>query len=99
MRWRPSKWFCYLAGMIMLYGAVPATSAGWSANPEGTMHYTDDVALFSATRRLDLHGDPTQPALDSSLIGKGSDMVSEPDLNVMRPVTSRWGRTEISARA
>jgi hypothetical protein len=38
--------------------------------------------------------------LDSSLTGKGSDMVFEPDLNVTRSFTlSRWGRTEISARA
>ncbi|SEA63018.1 hypothetical protein [Nitrosospira multiformis] len=100
MRWPPSKWFCYLAGMIMLYRAVPATSADWFANAEGTLHYTDDAALFSATRRLNLEADPTQPALDSSLLGKGSDMVFEPDLNVMHSLTSsRWGRTEISARA
>jgi hypothetical protein len=85
--------------MIMLCQTVLAASAEWSVNSAGNLHYTNDAALFSATRRLNLHGDPTQPALDSSLAGKGSDMVFEPDLNVMRPVISRWGRTEISARA
>jgi hypothetical protein len=62
------------------------------------LFYTDDVALFSATRRLNLHGDPTQPALDTSLTGKGSDMVFDPDLKVSKLITSSWGRTDLSVR-
>lgn len=82
----------------MIYAIAPDTAADWSVNAVGNLHYTDDVALFSATRRLNLHGDPTQPVLDSVLTGKGSDMVFEPNLNVAKSFASRWGRTEVSVR-
>ena len=79
--------------------AVPSPAlADWSFNTAGSMYYTDDTALFSATRRLNLDGDPTQPALDTTLTGKGSDMVFEPDLTATKAFTSEWGRTELSFR-
>ncbi|HKQ34306.1 MAG TPA: hypothetical protein VJT11_03280 [Nitrospiraceae bacterium] len=87
-----------LAGALLLATAAPAM-ADWSATAGGALFYTDDVALFSATRRLNLHGDPTQPALDTSLTGKGSDMVFEPDLRVAKSFTSSWGRTDLSVKA
>jgi len=34
----------------------------WSLEGKGTLFYTTDAGLFSATRRLSLDGDPTQPA-------------------------------------
>ena len=77
--------------------ACPA-AAEWSASATGNLFYTDDVALFSATRRLNLHGDPTQPVLDTSLTGQGSDMVFEPDVTVTKSLTSQLGRTEFSFR-
>ena len=64
-----------------------------------TIFYTDDAALFSATRRLSVHEDPTQPALDTSLTGKGSDMVVEPDLIVSQLIDSSWGTTTLSVKA
>jgi hypothetical protein len=67
-------------------------------NGRASLFYTDDVAVFSATRRLNLNGDPTQPALDTSLTGKGSDMVFDPDLQVSKLITSSWGRTDLSIR-
>ena len=48
------------------------------------MFYTDDVGVFSATRRLTLDGDPTQPALDDRSTGQGSDAVFESMLDVAR---------------
>jgi len=69
-----------------------------TVNGSANLFYTDDVALFSATRRLNLHGDPTQPALDTTLTGKGSDMVFDPDLQVSKLITSSWGRTDFSIR-
>jgi len=87
-----------LACALLLETVAPAM-ADWSATAGGTLFYTDDVALFSATRRLNLHGDPTQPALDTSLTGKGSDMVVEPDLRVAKSFTSSWGRTDLSVKA
>ena len=77
--------------------ACPA-AAEWSASATGNLFYTDDVALFSATRRLNLHGDPTQPVLDTSLTGQGSDMVFEPDITVTKSLASQLGRTEFSFR-
>lgn len=70
-----------------------------TVDSSATLFYTDDVALFSATRRLNLHGDPTQPALDTSLTGKGSDMVIEPDLVVSKLIASSWGQTALSIKA
>jgi hypothetical protein len=72
--------------------------AEWSFNTAGTLYYTDDVALFSATRRLTLNGDPTQPALDTTLTGKGSDMVFDPELTATKSLTSQWGKTQLSVR-
>ncbi|MBX3301016.1 MAG: hypothetical protein KF693_02245 [Nitrospira sp.] len=77
---------------------VSPAMADWSFTAAGNLYYTDDVALFSATRRLMLNGDPTQPALDTILTGKGSDMVFEPDLTATKTFISQWGRTEVSVR-
>lgn len=87
-----------VAVVLVLAAAAPAM-ADWTVNAGGSLFYTDDVALFSATRRLNLHGDPTQPALDTSLTGKGSDMVFEPDLLVTKYITSSWGKTAFSVKA
>ncbi len=84
--------------LICLLAVASPANAEWSASATGNLFYTDDVALFSATRRLNLHGDPTQPVLDSSLTGKGSDMVFEPDVSVTKALSSQLGRTELSFR-
>ena len=90
-----------LLGLAVAWVLAAASSAmaEWSVTAGGNLFYTDDVALFSATRRLNLHGDPTQPALDTSLTEKGSDMVFEPDLLVSKSFTSSWGRTALSVKA
>ena len=71
---------------------------GWSLEGQGTLFYTDDVGLFSATRRLSRAGDPTQPAIDTKLTDKGADMVFEPLLNVSRSVTNGLGQLDLNAR-
>ncbi len=50
--------------------------AEWNTTLGNTMHYTDDVALFSVTRRLSLKDDPTQPIVDRP--NQGGDFVYEP---------------------
>ena len=51
---------------------VPYESrAEWTIQGESHMYYTDDVALFSASRRLTRNQDPTQPAIDSELAEQG----------------------------
>lgn len=71
---------------------------GWSLEGQGTLFYTDDVGLVSATRWLSRDGDPTQPAIDSKLTDKGSDMVFEPLLNVSRPLTNGLGQLDLNMR-
>jgi len=48
-----------------------STKEDWSFEGRRIFFYTDDVGLFSATRRLSLDGDPTQPPIDSKLTDKG----------------------------
>lgn len=87
-----------LAGVSILLAISPAM-AEWSVTTSGNLFYTDDVALFSATRRSSIDGDPSQPVLDISLTGKGSDMVFEPGLLVSNSITSPLGRTAFSLKA
>ncbi len=82
---------------------VPRTLAGlrkegWSFEGRGILFYTDDVGLFSTTRRLSRDGDPTQPAIDSKLTNKGSDMVFEPLLTVRRSLTNGLGRLDLNVQ-
>jgi hypothetical protein len=51
-------------------------NAEWSLKTDNSAFYTDDVALFSVTRRLSLKDDPTQPTVDRP--GQGGDFVYEP---------------------
>lgn len=94
---------CFLimmtAGALLLSTAAPV-SAEWSATAGGSLFYTDDTALFSATRHSSLDGDPSQPVLDTSLTGLGSDMVFEPTVRVMKYFpSSSYGQTSLIFRA
>jgi hypothetical protein len=71
---------------------------GWSLEGRGTLFYTDDVGLFSATRRLSRDGDPTQPAIDSELTNQGSDMVFEPMANITRSSKNNLGRLDLNVQ-
>jgi hypothetical protein len=71
---------------------------GWSLEGRGILFYTDDLGLFSATRRLSRDGDPTQPAIDSALTNKGSDVVFEPDLSLTRSLTNNLGRLDLNVQ-
>ena len=86
--------FAILAGLWLLPQPSFAEE-GWSLNGRGILFYTDDVGLFSATRRLSRDGDPTQPAIDSKLTDKGSDVVFEPLLGVTRSFTNNLGRLDL----
>ena len=77
----------------MTYLLGPRPLQGWR-----TLFYTDDVGLFSATRRLSRDGDPTQPAIDSKLTDQESDMVFEPMANVTRSSTNNLGRLDLNVQ-
>ena len=55
-----------LALAIGLFCEKPAL-ADVAVNGRAILFYTDDVGIFSATRRLSRDDDPTQPALDTAL--------------------------------
>ena len=65
---------------------------------QAILFYTDDVGIFSATRRMSRDGDPTQPALDSRLTNQGSDVVFEPQLDVAKSFINRYGTTTVDVR-
>jgi hypothetical protein len=87
----------FLIGISTL-ASVSSALAEWSAQGEGILYYTDDVALFSATRRSNIDGDPTQPVLDVSRTGFGSDMVFEPGALISNAITTGLGRTAFSIK-
>ncbi len=94
---RPLKPLGMLA--LVMMGATSPAMADWSVTTGGALFYTDDVALFSATRRSSIDGDPSQPVLDTSRTGIGSDMVFEPGLLVSNVIASGLGRTALSVKA
>jgi len=66
---------------------------------EGYVFYTDDSALFSATRRLARDQDPTQPVIDRELGDQGEDVVFEPVLQVTKALGPPGWKTEFALRA
>jgi hypothetical protein len=87
----------FLFGISSLALGSPAL-AEWSVTANGTIFYNDDVALFSATRRSGLDGDPSQPVLDVTRTGRGNDMVFEPGLLISNTITTGLGRTAFSIK-
>ena len=72
--------------------------AEWELDLRSNAYYTDDVALFSATRRLSRHQDPTQPALDSALADQGDGVVYEPMAQVTTSFDLMGRNTELLVR-
>jgi len=87
----------FLIGISTLT-AVSSALAEWSVLSEGILYYTNDVALFSAARRSTMDGDPSQPVLDVSRTGFGSDMVFEPSVVISNAITTGLGRTAFSIK-
>jgi hypothetical protein len=89
--------------LVVLASLWPVTrfasaEEGWSFEGRGILFYTDDVGLFSATRRLSRDGDPTQPAIDSKLTNQGSDMVFEPMADITRSLRNDLGRLDLNVQ-
>lgn len=71
--------------------------AKWSGGADLSAYYTDDVGLFSVTRRLSLEEDPTQPVVDEP--GQGSDFVYEPRANISWDTENDLGEFQLSLDA
>ena len=84
--------------VLVICAAASPALAETSIEGRVNLFYTDDVGIFSATRRLTRDGDPTQPALDTNLTDKGSDVVFEPDAKLATTFDNRFGKTELNVR-
>ena len=84
--------------VALLLTTTAPVNAEWSVTGGGTLFYTDNANLFSATRRSSLDGDPSQPVLDTSSFGHTKDMVFEPTMRVMKFIPSSWGQTAFTAK-
>ncbi len=87
-----------VAGTLFLgiIGHKDLTRAEWSVQGESTIFYTDDVGLFSSSRRLSLQEDPTQPVIE--ITGQGEDVVLEPIITAAKGWRNSWGETAVSFR-
>ncbi len=86
-----------LVGVMVMTSTLPAL-AEWTVEERGLLFYTDDIGIFSATRRLSRDGDPTQPALDTLLTDKGSDVVLEPLLDLSNSYRNGFGALRIDVQ-
>jgi hypothetical protein len=84
---------CLIGGILQPLSAA----AEWSAITEARTLYTDNVSELSASRRLALSEDPSQPAIVT--LQKPQDVVWEPSLDVRRSSATRLGQTELSVKA
>ena len=78
---------------------LPSPSfAEWKITGESNIYYTDDAALFSATRRLGRNQDPTQPVIDGNLAKQGSDVVFEPVAQITKSFSLMGRPTHLAVR-
>lgn len=84
-----------LIGILFL---VSPTFAEWQVTGESNVYYTDDAALFSATRRLSRSQDPTQPVIDSLLANQGDDVVYEPMAHITKSFPLMGRSTQLGVR-
>jgi len=87
-----------LVALMLVWLTTPAAVAEITIEGRALLFYTDDVGIFSATRRLTRDEDPTQPAIDTRLTDKGSDVVFEPDAILRTSFDNRMGTTSLSVR-
>lgn len=83
-----------LAACLPLSGPVQAE---WSGGLAANAFYTDDIGLFSVSRRLSLEEDPTQPIVDEP--DQGTDFVYEPNAYARWTTDNRLGELQISLDA
>jgi hypothetical protein len=86
--------------LIAALGVLPppaVVAEEWSATAETKMLYTTNVFQLSATRRLALGEDPSQPTIVQA--DEPSDVVWTPSIDVRRTSSNRFGDVEVSAKA
>lgn len=86
-------WISKFSKLLFLASCLQSLSfpvqAEWEVNSGLSSYYTDNVGVFSVSRRLSLEEDPTQPVIDEP--EKGSDFVYEPRSELLYKGQNRWG--------
>ena len=90
-----TRMLLFLAPLIGTLFLPSLSYAEWKISGESNIYYTDDAALFSATRRLARLQDPTQPVIDSKLTNQGNDVVFEPVVNIAKSFSLMGRQTQI----
>lgn len=83
--------------LVATFPAIHAQAGEWSALTEAKVLYTDNVSELSATRRLALAEDPSQPTVVP--LKNPQDVVWEPSLDLRRTSETALGQTEFSVKA
>ncbi len=83
--------------LLIILIASNTVQAKWSGDFDLNTYYTDDVGLFSVTRRLSLDEDPTQPIVDEP--NQGADFVYEPYASINWAAENKLGDFNLSAAA
>ncbi len=91
----PSVFTLGISGFVFLIALARPVHAEVGVNGSATLFWTDDIGIFSATRRLSRDGDPTQPALDTRLADKGASVVVEPQLTVSNSFVNSLGILQV----
>jgi hypothetical protein len=84
--------------LICILSCPSLSFAEWNASAGSVLYYTNDAALFSATRRLSRNQDPTQPVIDGKLAKQGKDMVYEPSAKIVKSFSLLDRPTELAVR-
>lgn len=83
---------------IAVCGSASANAENaWNIATSVNAFYSDDVALFSVSRRLSLKDDPTQPIVDRP--EQGGDFVYEPSAEIDWNSQNRFGSFNLSLDA
>jgi hypothetical protein len=82
-----------LCSMFALHLVSGDAHSQWTGELDTNIYHTDDIGLFSVTRRLSLLEDPTQPVVDHP--NQGSDFIYEPSAELMWANHNSLGEFEL----
>ena len=94
----PSAQLFFSIAFIGILALPHLSFAEWKVMGESNLYYTDDAALFSATRRLARLQDPTQPVIDRNLAEQGDDVVFEPVAQMAKTFSLMGRPTQLTIR-
>jgi len=83
---------------LACFSSISTTSnAEWLSGADFSTYYTDNVSLFSATRKLSIEQDPTQPMVDEP--EQRSDFIYEPQAYIKWLTENQLGEFQVAIDA